>query len=615
MVARTSRRTRIGGTLVALLLMGGAALAGAATGSPATPHEPIEFWFIEPNEGDAAGGHAAVRIGEIVFHVQRRPDGLLIDRRTPRLRFEQDYRDRGNRGIQAVPLDLDPEARARLRETLSQRFYDRRARMTRLDGLEREAAWLEATLGSGVASVDVPGAGWLAGDAAGCDPDAAGPLEGFRREVAQRLGPAWLDARFAELERRVEIGLERMFSSRGAAALPGLVEAVQAREALATLRGCRRLAAGRIIDVPNAAPLDARDVAHLQARARELESRLHALLTSRRSDTGLAILLALARWQAIEDTIETGRWKTLDPFEEADGPARVPESGLPAPWRIRLEEASLDRLAARLVALASGTGPLEARLADVETETHRLRHLRAHTRHASADPRALGTATPDLRYAARSVVLSGTPKPTKAPARLDLVRARAQEMRRTLSSDLRYSLWTRNCVTELTSLLPDAARPGWRPLGFIPVVASRDVERRLSAGARRHLPSARLARLAARGSDAPGRWREWSPLTSRTYRPHGEDSAFLFFTRERGPTRPLLGVGNLVYGAGHAIVGLVSAPVDRGARFQRGLRGIVMSVPELLFFNVRQGSYPIAPPALDEASRTRASVVDASRRR
>jgi hypothetical protein len=56
------------------------------------------------------------------------------------------------------------------------------------------------------------------------------------------------------------------------------------------------------------------------------------------------------------------------------------------------------------------------------------------------------------------------------------------------------------------------------------------------------------------------------------------------------------GIFNLATGIGAAGVGILTAPFDHGRRFLRGVRGATMSVPELFFFNIRKGSYPVPPP-------------------
>ena len=60
--------------------------------------------------------------------------------------------------------------------------------------------------------------------------------------------------------------------------------------------------------------------------------------------------------------------------------------------------------------------------------------------------------------------------------------------------------------------------------------------------------------------------------------------------------RPLAGLANLATGVGAMAIGLLKAPFDRARMTRRGLKGVVMSVPELFFFNIRKGSYVIVPP-------------------
>ena len=56
-------------------------------------------------------------------------------------------------------------------------------------------------------------------------------------------------------------------------------------------------------------------------------------------------------------------------------------------------------------------------------------------------------------------------------------------------------------------------------------------------------------------------------------------------------TRPVFGAVNLVTGVAASAVGLVTAPFDRGKRLRAGLRGAFFSLPELVFQNIRKGSF------------------------
>jgi hypothetical protein len=86
--------------------------------------------------------------------------------------------------------------------------------------------------------------------------------------------------------------------------------------------------------------------------------------------------------------------------------------------------------------------------------------------------------------------------------------------------------------------------------------------------------------------------RESNTLTSTLYRRAPDDSAFLFFTDDAIPARPVLGALNLVAGLGVAAAGLAMLPVDHGNMLMAGLKGALFSLPELAFFNIRKGSFP-----------------------
>lgn len=52
---------------------------------------------------------------------------------------------------------------------------------------------------------------------------------------------------------------------------------------------------------------------------------------------------------------------------------------------------------------------------------------------------------------------------------------------------------------------------------------------------------------------------------------------------------------NLVTGLGVSVAGLVTMAADRGRLLRAGLSGIVFSLPERAFFNIRKGSLLFAP--------------------
>ena len=73
---------------------------------------------------------------------------------------------------------------------------------------------------------------------------------------------------------------------------------------------------------------------------------------------------------------------------------------------------------------------------------------------------------------------------------------------------------------------------------------------------------------------------------------HNEvDELLELFTDDVFLRRPLYGAVNLVYGLGFSVYGLGAAPFDGGARLHAGATGVMWSLPELGFVNVRKGSF------------------------
>lgn len=70
-----------------------------------------------------------------------------------------------------------------------------------------------------------------------------------------------------------------------------------------------------------------------------------------------------------------------------------------------------------------------------------------------------------------------------------------------------------------------------------------------------------------------------------------EDGVFLFFSDDQFMLRPLIGTMNLAYGAGASLVGAFSAPLDEGELAMAGLKGMLFSLPELAFWNIRKGTF------------------------
>jgi hypothetical protein len=354
-----------------------------------------------------------------------------------------------------------------------------------------------------------------------------------------------------------------------------------------------------------------------------LESSLVRLLRSSRPDRGFPLLVGMARLIALDEARRAGTWRFLDAFP-ADAPV-IPAGRIrerPGLTEALLAEAREDFAAAhaRLVARAESHAVPEADFVALETAGNRLIETSR-----TVDGRRPMRLAPGLRVPSRPAVLAEPIAPSVTDEALARHAATAREHEAAYESELRrlygYNVVTRNCVTEIfrtidAALAATLAEPdpdGIRrestrrlggyvdpqgPLTFIPAAAALAVRDAYAGVETVEIPSYRLAALARmyrQDNVARVYLRESNTLTSTLYRRHPADSAFLFFTDDMIAIRPLLGVLNLVAGVGVSAAGLFALPIDGGDLLGEGLRGMLFSLPELAFFNIRKGSLLWAP--------------------
>ena len=84
---------------------------------------------------------------------------------------------------------------------------------------------------------------------------------------------------------------------------------------------------------------------------------------------------------------------------------------------------------------------------------------------------------------------------------------------------------------------------------------------------------------------------ESSTITSKFYKFNQEDSIFIFFTDDVLWQRPFYGIVNLVVGIGELGYGIIISPFDKGNTIVKGLQGVFFSGPEIIFFNIRKGTF------------------------
>ncbi len=341
----------------------------------------------------------------------------------------------------------------------------------------------------------------------------------------------------------------------------------------------------------------------------ELESGLVELASSKRPDWGFALLLGMARLQSIRESLESGRLVLLDAFPEESLVIPASDALRGDPFLIEIHEwarndfsASRSQFFARKEVHERDFARLEDtgnRYLEIQRGLSEGRAIRLHADRLIPSRIAVGLdlPLPELdRTAARRA----------ESAAAERERIHARRMRDVFG----YQLITHNCVSEIFATI-DAQlgrEESERQLGgyiqsagslnFIPRLSYRAVTRTYQPAEVGEISSYRRRRLEmmyAEENDLVVHLRESNTISSTIYRRNGRDSFFLFFTDDALPVRPLYGALNVVAGAGEMAFGVLRAPLDRGRTLWSGIKGVVFSLPELAFVNLRKGTLEYGP--------------------
>lgn len=220
---------------------------------------------------------------------------------------------------------------------------------------------------------------------------------------------------------------------------------------------------------------------------------------------------------------------------------------------------------------------------------------------------------------AKSIALPLGSLPELSEQQIDIALAHLDSYENQLLKELEpsyaYNLIGRNCVTELFRTFHRAlASLPYSPgrlndqdfianrLGgyvdenshFIPYLAYSAIQNHYRVTNSQTLPSYRQQRLSQQMREenpALVSLRESNTLSSTLYHYNPDDAFFIFFTDDHWPLRPLLGAVNTSASIGQTMAGIMTLPFDSGKNLLSGLSGILVSLPELAFLNIRKGRY------------------------
>lgn len=598
----------------------------------------FEFLYINANEGSASGGHAAIRFDNEVFHFQHIESGLLRLYRDEFAAFRFAYGYQENRTIRSHRIEVSEDFFQTLHDAFNRRLLIQNQQLGLLQALQDDLIVIAGLQTPEIRpTIELKALGYFldryrpAAPAATrhADTDNASPQ---LKQLQQRIGAAYGEDILANKRQQVWERLQTLVPVLPANIAdpiaddrfdPGALVFAQHYQyqllnlaALDVLLTATAPRSGTLLQprLPEF-KLNAGQIAALAGFREKLSADLVRLLRSDRPDWGYPLLAGMARLHALDASIASGYLVVLDRSRktDADAPAAsLDAEALPAALQYT------QRIFAAANARLTDPAPLDERdYAEIEQSVTALLQVRDLSDRRQFGKLAALTSTPSLPAKAELISL-----PLAAEA-LDHYRSAVDERldnyREKLASIYGYDLIGRNCVTEIFRGINDTLKQRLATANQNPERLADESRRLLGGyiddGGFNMIPFAAFDRVGSeyrlhasyrlasyRESQLQKRYlseQEWlvdiqesNLFSSTVYDWNGGDAAFLFFTQDAIWPRPLQGGVNVAVAAGQTVYGLLSWPWDAGHQLQKGLKGMAVSMPELLFFNIRKGSFP-----------------------
>jgi hypothetical protein len=612
----------------------------------------VKFLHIAANEGNSSGGHAAICFDNETFHFQHDPAGIIRLQRLGSRAFDHVYAVLGNRPIHESWIEVSADTYAQLLDGFTQALLIQDAQLRTLASLQSDVALFELLLehqqNSGtppqLAAFPLKGSGYFAAADLKAESDSTAwhnrpvsqNISSLKARIGDVYGENFIALRLHEAEAAIgslklqadTVSTESLAAERYPAYIPSAsavyADAQLALAALRLVQSTPQLVPGSYwLPMGDSWRLSPAESRFLRSYAEKLTGYLLRLVNSTRSDWGFPFIVGMARLAALEASLSTGQLVFLDIFPAAP---RQADQHVPGDRRYlpAMKEEAERHFQQKREKLFNGTELREADLAALELLGNKLMEIEYSLAH-DVHPRHL----PEVPVPARPALLTAlSPAMNLAELQHELAAARvaANDYAAAIENLYEYDLFQRNCVTEIFSAInrfmasaaavnsktaqssPLATAEAVKAeshhrlggyidplhgLNFIPALSSETVDSSYRVTAHRELPSYRSTQLAAmkKREAAPLVFlRESNTITSTIYRRNPHDSAFLFFTDDTFFLRPVFGAFNLLAGLGESFFGLAAMPVEGGNRLYQGAKGVLFSLPELVFINLRKGT-------------------------
>jgi len=608
----------------------------------------FNYIYIESNEGNSSGGHAALQFDNDIFHYQYSEPGIIRLEKQQTEHFEFDYRFAANRSLHTSQIDVTEETYTLLRNYFSFQYQTQQQQFSLLDDIDKDRILLESFLpinstqsnhtlrleGAGLFYKETDFSSSQITKQSVQTRNLSATTLALHEEIIKTYGQDFLAERAAKTISQIRslqatqwqktidnIGKQNhspfvySFANRYMDLTSAMLAIQMIEQGLPLLTDAYFEPSDQLFK------LSELEIAALQEYRKQLNKNLIQLANSNRPDWGIAVLINTARLIAVDKSIKQGKLIFINTFDSEIAVT---------------DEIDLDKYAGQLQkhfndtkisflnfkSLLTQKKPItEMNYSQLEMLANRYIELNK----ASTDSQAIrlygANLVPSRSIALPLLVIPELPVASIKKSLQQLGNYQEQYLG-ILKNLYAYNLISRNCVTELFTSIDKALsrQAGLEDinisalnsdskqrlggyvdtslLNFIPVTSHYAVRNNYNITEQMLLPSFRLMKLNEfyrEENDLLVYLRENNTLSSTLYNHNADDSFFIFFTDNELLLRPLFGAFNTLAGLGQSMLGLFTWPFDSGKMLSSGSSGVLMSVPELLFINMRKGSFKYLP--------------------
>lgn len=611
----------------------------------------IEYLYLEANEGSSSGGHCALQLGNEIYHYQHHDSGLirLLRQNEPEFHFMNRFLQ--NRPIHSSHIQVSEQNFKALSEYFKLQFLAQQQQFKQLDDLHKDSVFLRHLIykknaDSKFLDTEFSSVLYLKGvglfynkqdldsqHKRGADKDKSVQLhssivEGLEKEIKQTYGQDFISFRYEQMSdsikklmpsrwfERTRILSRDNFPPVIASFAQSYTDNIIGLIAIKLLKEKPPLKQDAYFITNTPVTLDQRKV--LGAFKDRLINSLVNLANSDRPDWGYAFLINMARIIAIDNSLSLGVWVFIDDYAIDSEWLSVGQfDHHTSEMQVQINDSLIYFESLKNVAVSSNS-LTESHYSKLEMAANRYYEL-------------LKIKRPEpIRYnGQKALPTKSTPLPDWIVPELtqkqlitalnDLEGYEAQLLQ-IMTEQYQYNLVTLNCVTELFKSIEQALQQEQKSnsdqsesiglltiesfnqyggglssyLKFIPFLSFQSIQERHDLTKTETLKSyhnMQLDQLYDKNNELIIILRESNTLTSTLYDYNSDDSFFIFFTDDNVIFRPVFGVFNVAAGISQSLLGWLTWPFDSGKNIELGTTGVLMSLPELFYFNIRKGTY------------------------